>query len=57
MESPAVPRPAEVPAEIIGLMNEKLVPCTLRSPEPTGPIRLIWMKVETPETISAMLTR
>ena len=50
-------RPPIAPAMIIGLMNEKLVPCTQRSPQPAGPTFLHWMKVAIPETNSDMETR
>src|ERR1035438_7239242 len=49
MLSPAV--------EIIGPRNTKLVPCMLNRPDPTGPIRCVWMSVARPDTNNDMLTR
>ena len=37
-------------------MKEKLVPWMQSSPQPTGPMRRHWMKVEIPEAISAVET-
>ena len=45
------------PAVRIAPKNAKLVPCTLSIPEPIGPIRLAWIKVATPETISDILIK
>jgi hypothetical protein len=45
------------PAEMIGPMNEKLVPCTQSRPQPMPPTRLHWMKVAIPDTIRDMETR
>src|ERR1039457_5594082 len=49
MLSPAV--------EIIGPRNTKLVPCMLSRPDPTGPIRRVWISVARPDTNNDMLTR
>ena len=49
--------PPMAPAIMIGLMNEKLVPWTQRSPHPAGPTFLHWMKVAIPETKRDIETR
>ena len=46
-----------VPAIMIGLMNEKLVPWTQRRPQPAGPAFLHWMNVAIPDTNSDIETR
>lgn len=57
MQAPkTVARPPESPAEMMGPMKEKLVPWMQSSPQPTGPMRRHWMKVEIPEAISAVET-
>lgn len=49
--------PPNRPAEMMGPMNEKLVPWMQSSPVPTPPMRLHWIKVERPEAKSDMDTR
>ena len=49
--------PPVKPAEIMGPMNEKLVPWIHNSPQPTGPIRRHWMNVETPDANKDMETK
>ena len=49
--------PPKVPAEMMGPMNEKLVPWMHSSPVPMGPTRRHWMNVEIPEAKSAIDTR
>jgi hypothetical protein len=46
---------AAVPTPMIGPKKAKLVPCKLSNPDPTGPNRLHWIKVATPETNRDML--
>ena len=50
-------RPPASPAEMIGPINEKLVPCIQSSPAPTGPIRLHCTNVDIPEAKRAIDTR
>lgn len=50
-------RPPIEPAIIIGLMNEKLVPCTQSNPQPTLPYFLHWMNVAIPDTNNDIETR
>ena len=49
--------PPARPAEMIGPIKEKLVPCIQSNPAPTGPIRLHCMKVDTPEAKRAIDTK
>ena len=49
--------PPIAPAMMMGLMNEKLVPCTHNRPHPTPPKRLHWMNVAMPDTNRDMDTR
>ena len=42
---------------MIGPMNEKLVPCTQSSPQPTGPSLRHCINVATPDTKRAIDTR
>ena len=49
--------PPSIPAEMIGPINEKLVPWIHKRPVPIPPIRLHWIKVEIPEAKRDMDTR
>ena len=58
MQTPKINgRPPSMPVEMIGPMNEKLVPCMHSSPVPTPPIRRHWMKVDNPDAKRAIETR
>ena len=50
-------RPPVNPAEMIGPMKEKLVPCMHSNPVPIPPIRLHCINVDTPEANNAMETK